>query len=297
MATRGEGDARDWLWGQAELLRMQRFDELDRDRLIEELQARADERSHRLRSGLVPLLTDLLVWAFQPEGRAAPRAQWIETGRAALRDLLWASPRLRPELPEAVAWAYPRARRAAALDVGLPMTDLPQVCPWAVEVLLDDGWPAVVAQPVPQYDRDFAAWAAQQAALLRARDASALDWDHLAEEVEDLWKWAAHALSMCLYACIELCYSSERHDAYLYHWQDAAFDYQHAMLRKAVKGSPSLRTMLADRLPEVYAEERRERLAKVRPPLDSEPPERCPWTLAQLLDGHFWPPEAPPQLP
>jgi len=151
--------------------------------------------------------------------------------------------------------------------------------------------------PDDLYHTDFRLWAQQQAEAIQAHRYDALETDRLAEEVEDLWKGADYALAMCLYACIELCYGSERHDAYLYHWQDAAFDSQHAMLRKAVKGSPSLRTMLADRLPEVYAEERRERLAKVRPPLDSEPPERCPWTLAQLLDGHFWPPEAPPQLP
>jgi hypothetical protein len=55
-----------------------------------------------------------------------------------------------------------------------------------VDQLLDDGWPAVVALPAPHDARDFAAWARQQAALLRACDASALDWDHLAEAVETL---------------------------------------------------------------------------------------------------------------
>jgi hypothetical protein len=99
---------------------------------------------------------------------------------------MWASPRLRPEGPEAVAWAYPRARPEAAPDTGLPFTDLPQVCPWSLDDLLVDGWPAVVAQPTPQDQRDFAAWALQQAAVLRARDVAALDWDHLATEVEDL---------------------------------------------------------------------------------------------------------------
>jgi hypothetical protein len=48
---------------------------------------------------------------------------------------------------------------------------------------------------------------------LRARDASGLDWDHLAEEVEDLWKLGAHAHPMLLHACIELCDGGERHEA------------------------------------------------------------------------------------
>ena len=169
-----------------------------------------------------------------------------------------------------------RSRRGAAPDAGLSFTELPQVCPWWLDDILADGWPAVLAQPATQYDRDFAAWAARQAAVLRARDASGLDWGHLAEEVEDLWTWAAHGRAMLLHACIELCYGGERHEAYLYHWQDAAFDYQHAMLRSAVKDSHSFRTVLADLVPEVYAEERRERMAKATPPLVRDPDDSFP---------------------
>jgi hypothetical protein len=82
-----------------------------------------------------------------------------------------------------------RGRRAAAPDTGLPFTDLPQVCPWALEDILADGWPALVARPTPHDEQDFAAWAPQQAAVLPARDITALDWDRLAKEVEDLHQY------------------------------------------------------------------------------------------------------------
>ena len=36
------------------------------------------------------------------------------------------------------------------------------------------------------YDSDILVWSEQQAELLRQRAANALDWDHLAEEIEDL---------------------------------------------------------------------------------------------------------------
>jgi hypothetical protein len=55
--------------------------------------------------------------------------------------------------------------------------------------------------------------------------------------------------------------------------------------------------MLEAMVPEVYAMMRRERMAKARPQLAAEPPEACPWTFDQLLDGRFWPPEAPPRQP
>jgi hypothetical protein len=147
------------------------------------------------------------------------------------------------------------------------------------------------------YRTDFRLWARQQADAIRPGRDEALDREHLAEEVEDLWKPAAHALAMLLHTCIELCYGGERHEAYLYCWQSAAFDHHQAMLVSAVKDSPSLHTMLAGLVPEVYAEERAERRAKALPPLTSDPPEACPRTLAQLLDGQFWPPQAPPRLP
>ena len=36
------------------------------------------------------------------------------------------------------------------------------------------------------YDEDIVTWSEQQAELLRRRSANALDWDHLAEEIEDV---------------------------------------------------------------------------------------------------------------
>src|SRR5271163_1444072 len=36
------------------------------------------------------------------------------------------------------------------------------------------------------YDEDILTWSEQQAELLRRRSANALDWDHLAEEIEDV---------------------------------------------------------------------------------------------------------------
>ena len=44
------------------------------------------------------------------------------------------------------------------------------------------------APPMGLYDRDFHAWAHEQAALARSRSANALDWDNVAEELESLGK-------------------------------------------------------------------------------------------------------------
>jgi hypothetical protein len=70
MPTPYEDDVSDWLGGQAELLRLKRFAELDIDRQVAELWARVEEPSHGLRSALMPLLTDPWGWAYRPDWQA-----------------------------------------------------------------------------------------------------------------------------------------------------------------------------------------------------------------------------------
>ena len=43
---------------------------------------------------------------------------------------------------------------------------------------------SVIEKRRVRYEEDLYAWSLQQAALLRARRADSLDWDHLAEEIE-----------------------------------------------------------------------------------------------------------------
>jgi hypothetical protein len=261
--------------------------ELDLDRLVAELQARVDERSHRLWSALVPLLTGLLVWAYRPEGQAARRAEPINDRRAALRALLWASPGLSLEGPEAVAWAYPRARRAAAPDTGLAFTDLPQVCPWALDDLLADGWPAVVAQPTPHDDRDFGAWAQQQAAVLRARDVSGLDWDHLAEGVETLHRdertqITGHLRVLCLHLW-RWAVEPDTREA----WRSAITSAR-LYLDDFGAMSPSLEAEWLALLAAALQDARRHGAQDTGLPVETFPVV-CPWSLGQLRDHGCWP--------
>jgi hypothetical protein len=45
-------------------------------------------------------------------------------------------------LPTLGAWAYPHARQDASKETSLPLTTLPETCPWPLERVLDpDFWP------------------------------------------------------------------------------------------------------------------------------------------------------------
>jgi Domain of unknown function DUF29 len=59
---------------------------------------------------------------------------------------------------------------------------------------------------MPDYDADFEAWTRHQAAAIRAGAWHAVDREHVAEEIEDLWKADVRALAMLLLGFLELIY-------------------------------------------------------------------------------------------
>jgi Domain of unknown function DUF29 len=64
----------------------------------------------------------------------------------------------------------------------------------------------------PDYDTDFYAWTQAQAAAIRAGQWEALDIEHVAEEIEDLWKPDRHNLDMLLLGLVEFTYGVCRDD-------------------------------------------------------------------------------------
>ena len=64
-----------------------------------------------------------------------------------------------------------------------------------------------MADHVDLYDQDFLAWTQEQAALLRQAAASRvnapIDWEHVAEEIEDLGKRERHELKSRLRTIVE----------------------------------------------------------------------------------------------
>ena len=101
-------------------------------------------REHALISHLQTLLLHLLKWRYQPQGQSWGHL-WVDSIRAARTDVqaLFARyPHLHTRQEASYARAYPRARRQAARETGLPLALFPQACPWTPEQVLDaDFWP------------------------------------------------------------------------------------------------------------------------------------------------------------
>ncbi len=138
-----ERDFYAWTHEQAQLLRAGRYSELSAEYLIEEIEDLGKRERRALVSRLAVLIGHLLKWQFQPE--YPYRKSWratINEQRRRIEQLLAESPSLRPQLPELIADAYPDSRDLVVRETPLDYDDLPLVCPYALDRILDnDFWP------------------------------------------------------------------------------------------------------------------------------------------------------------
>lgn len=135
-----EQDLHAWTRQTAELLKQGRFQELDVDHLIEELDAMARRDRQELVSRLKILLAHLLKWAYQPIHRSGSWRGSILEQRLRIRDLLADCPSLQPFLAQAVEQAFADGVTLAAKETGLPRAEFPRQPPYGLDVLLDDDW-------------------------------------------------------------------------------------------------------------------------------------------------------------
>jgi hypothetical protein len=131
-----------WLQAQVAALRAHQWDALDVEHLVEEVEELRKTERRGVRSQLRLILSHLLKWVYQPDKRTDSWRSTVANGRILVQEDLEDSPSLARELDTLATWAYPRARRDAAKETGLPLATFPEACPWPlVQVLDEDFWP------------------------------------------------------------------------------------------------------------------------------------------------------------
>ena len=154
----------------------------------------------------------------------------------------------------------------------------------------DRGWPM---SDLYDYATDVAAWAEQQAGLLRRRASgqlpndAGLDWENLAEEIEGVAASQKREIRNRLKRiCQHLLKWRHSTRPPSRSWRDT-LDEQREQLDDLFKDSPSLRRFAADALPAAFVNGRRAAEREAGPLKLAD--DVCPWSLEQVLALDFFP--------
>jgi hypothetical protein len=154
--------------------------------------------------------------------------------------------------------------------------------------------PMASLKPTPSqlYEDDYYAWVQDQARALREHRTEEVDWENVAEEIDDLGKSVRWSIESHLETLIEhllkLAYtqgSLRARNARL--WTGTA-KLARAKIRRILRQNPSLRPRMAELVEDAYEDGRTRMLAAIRLPEDAIPT-TAPWALEQLLDDTFVP--------
>jgi len=131
-----------WTQFQAKILREGKFQNLDIENLIEEIESMGKSEQRELESRLEILLMHLLKWRYQPERRSVSWELTIKTQRNQINRHLKKNPSLQSKIDEAQADAYEDATFSAAQETQLHIKAFPSQCPWTFAEIMDaDFWP------------------------------------------------------------------------------------------------------------------------------------------------------------
>jgi predicted nucleic acid-binding Zn-ribbon protein len=134
------------------------------------------------------------------------------------------------------------------------------------------------------YDRDFYAWANEQADLLRAGNLSRADIANIAEEIETLGRSEKRELvsrlTILLQRLLKWRFQPERRSG---SWELSVANARDE-LTDHLGDNPSLKTMLPEALAASYRRARRGAELETGLPGDIFPVE-CPWTFEQAMSG------------
>lgn len=131
-----------WTQEQARLLRARRFDDLDLENLVDEVESVGGSEKREIRNRIMVLLAHLLKWRFQPGRRGASWRRTISEQRRQLLDIVEASPSLRAYVERQVAERYLASTVVVTEETGIAIGVFPEQCPFTPEQVLDLAfWP------------------------------------------------------------------------------------------------------------------------------------------------------------
>ncbi len=137
LALEYDQDFHSWIEKHINLLKTGKFEEIDTEHLIEELEDMGKSNIRELESRFMILIAHLLKWQFQLDKQSSSWRGSINEQRVQILRLLKKTPSLRRELNNAINDSYSDALFLASDETSLPEITFPQNCPYTIEQLLD----------------------------------------------------------------------------------------------------------------------------------------------------------------
>jgi len=138
------------------------------------------------------------------------------------------------------------------------------------------------------YQTDIVAWANEQAALLRSGEFSAIDIEHIAEEIEDVGKSEQRELSNRMALLLSHLLKWQFQPSYRGASWEKTIKAQRKEIEYSLKETPSLKVKFSDSdwLDVVWAKAVAQAVSETG--LDVFP-EECPWTIDKIMGVDFFP--------
>ncbi|MCX7109875.1 MAG: DUF29 domain-containing protein [Proteobacteria bacterium] len=138
------------------------------------------------------------------------------------------------------------------------------------------------------HDKDFHAWAIQQANLLKAGKLNEIDLDNLIEEIESMGASERNQLQNRLKVLIGHLLKWQFQPSFRTRSWNATIKEQRLSVIGLVEDNPSLKSILAERIAKAYPQG--VYLAVKETNLDEKTfPLACPYSMEQLFDTGFFP--------
>lgn len=138
MIPKYEEDFYGWISASIGLLKQKRFDEMDIDHLIEELEDMGNNKKHALVSRLAQLIFHLLKWQHQPDFRGRSWDASIQEQRKKIKKLLLENPSLKSELDLFLVDAYEDSILLIKKETPIDLKLFPKECPYAFDQMMND---------------------------------------------------------------------------------------------------------------------------------------------------------------
>jgi hypothetical protein len=129
-----------WIEQTAQLLHEHRWQEVDLEHLIEEVEGLGKSERRSIASQLTRLLLHLLKWQYQPQRRSDSWLDSITDSRTQIELAIQDSPSLKSYPIDQLEESYQRTRHQAAKQTEMLISAFPEECPYSLELVLDEDW-------------------------------------------------------------------------------------------------------------------------------------------------------------